>query len=81
MVVGATVKLAPLALEPMAVPADDVVYQFIVLPEEVAFRLEALPAHVVEGVALSEVGTAVVFTVMVIEEQVPGVTQPPSPLT
>ena len=50
--------MAPLAVVPIAVPADGTVYQLMVLPVEVAFRFEEPPGHTLEGVAVTGVGGA-----------------------
>jgi hypothetical protein len=42
----------------MAVPPVATVYQLIVLPAEVAFKLELDPEQKLEGVAVTEVGAA-----------------------
>ena len=64
MVAGATAKLAPLAIEPRVVPPVEAVYQSIVLPAEVAFRLEELPTAMVEGVAVTLVGVTGKVTIL-----------------
>jgi len=55
---GDTGKLTPLALDPIDVPPVGTVYQFIVLPAEIAFRLEIPPQTIVGGVAVTGVGAA-----------------------
>jgi hypothetical protein len=49
--------LAALALLPREVPPAAAVYQFILLPVEVALRFEAEPRHIEAWVAVTEVGT------------------------
>jgi hypothetical protein len=44
--VGDTGKLAPLAEVPILVPPEDTVYQLIVFPAEVAFRLVLVPLQI-----------------------------------
>ena len=46
-------KSEPLAEDPIFVPPVVTVYQFIVFPADVAFRLELLPQVIVEGVAIT----------------------------
>ncbi|GAA4315322.1 hypothetical protein GCM10023115_27050 [Pontixanthobacter gangjinensis] len=58
MVVGDTEKFAPLALDPIAVPPEEVSNHSIVFPDDVAFRLEDAPLHIAVGVAVTEVGAA-----------------------
>ena len=55
---GATVKFTPLPLLPILVPRLETVYQFIVLPEEVAFKKLNEPGQIAAGVALTRVGAA-----------------------
>jgi hypothetical protein len=54
--VGETVKLAPLAEDPIDVPPVGVVYQLIELPAEMATKLELCPQVIVAGVAVTGVG-------------------------
>ena len=58
VIAGVTEKFAPLALVPMFVPPVETVYQYIVLPEEIAFKLDEAPAQIEAGVAVTEVGVA-----------------------
>ena len=53
---GLTEKFAPLALLPVAVPPEADVNQLIVLPEEVALRLDEAPTQIVAAVAVTLVG-------------------------
>ena len=69
-------KLVPLALVPTADPPVFTVYQLILLPDEVAVRLEDAPLQSVEGEALTEVGTVgsadtPTFVVTVLEHPLP----------
>ncbi len=54
---GVTEKLAALALDPIEVPSVATVYQLMLLPAEVAFRLTDEPAQTLAGEAVTEVGT------------------------
>ncbi len=68
MPAGVTGKLAPLALVPRDVPPEAVVYQLMLLPVEVAFRLVVAFTHSVDGVAVTDPGAdgaAVTPTVVV----------------
>ena len=56
MTTGETAKLAPLALVPIDEPPEGDVYQFMVFPGEVAFRLEDDPAQMKVGVAVTGEG-------------------------
>ena len=51
----------------MLTPPDGTVYQLMVLPAEIAFKFELLPAQMIEGEAVTGVGAGVTFTVIVIE--------------
>ena len=63
---GETAKFAPLALVPILEPPVATVYHWIVLPAEVALRLEDAPAQIAAGVAVTEVGAeGTAFTVAV----------------
>lgn len=53
---GETGKLAPEALVPKATPPDADVYHAMVLPDEIALSCAVAPGHIVEGVAITEVG-------------------------
>ena len=55
---GLTLKLAPLALDPIETPPVATVYHRIVFPADVAFKLELPPQDTVAGVAVTEVGEA-----------------------
>ena len=54
--------MLPLALEPNDEPPVETVYQLMVFPAEVAFKLDEDPAVKVEGKAVTEVGAAMEFT-------------------
>ena len=58
MVAGVTGKFAPFALEPILEPPVATVYHRIVLPAEVAFRLDDPPAQIEAGVDVTAVGAA-----------------------
>lgn len=55
---GLTLKLAPLALDPIETPPVATVYHRIVFPADVAFKLELPPQDTVAGVAVTAVGAA-----------------------
>ena len=76
-----TAKFAALALEPMAVPPVDTVYQLMLLPVDVAFKLEEPGAQIEAGEAVTGLGVAgVAFTVTTKLAQ-PVVLHVPSALT
>ena len=56
MTVGETEKFAPLALVPTLLPPEATVYHLMVLPADVALRLDEPPVQIVACVAVSEVG-------------------------
>ena len=56
VLLGDTEKFAPLALEPIATPPEETVYQLMLLPAEVAFRLVLCPWQIADGVAVTLVG-------------------------
>jgi hypothetical protein len=56
VVVGYTAKSTPLLELPMEVPPLETVYQLMVFPAEVAFRFEATPQVMVEGLAVTLAG-------------------------
>ena len=58
MPAGLTKKFAPLPLVPILEPPVATVYHRIVLPTEVAFRLDDPPAQIAPGVAVTAVGAA-----------------------
>jgi hypothetical protein len=49
----------------MAEPPDATVYQLIVFPAEVAFKFEEAPHEIVEGEAVTGVGSGKISTVTV----------------
>ena len=55
---GLTEKFAPLALVPIAAPPEETVYQLIVLPADVAFKLLLPPTQIAAGEAVTLVGAA-----------------------
>jgi hypothetical protein len=58
VVKGVTAKFVPLVLDPILVPPVATVYHLIVLPADVAFRLDDAPAQIAEGVAVTNIGAA-----------------------
>ena len=74
---GDTKKLAPLAVVPMATPPDGTVYQLILFPVEMAFRLLDAPMHIAEGLAVTEVGDAGTGVTLIVVEIHPVVLQVP----
>ena len=48
--------MAPLAEVPCKVPPELALYQLIVFPAEVAFKLDDWPAHIALAVAVTELG-------------------------
>ena len=66
---GVTAKLAPLAEFPILMPPDGTVYQLIILPAEIAFKLAGPPTpQKALGVAVTLIGGGVEFTVIVTDE-------------
>ena len=66
MLNGETAKFAALALVPIVLPPVATVYHLMVLPDDVAFRFDEEPAHIVDAVAVTEVGAdGIGFTVTV----------------
>ena len=55
---GVTRKFAPLAVVPIGLPPEGTVYQLMLLPLEMAFRLEEPPLQIELGVAVTDVGGA-----------------------
>ena len=56
MLAGVTAKFAPLALVPIFAPPVATVYHCIVLPAEVALRLDVAPVQIAEAVAVTGAG-------------------------
>jgi len=53
---GVIVKFEALGLDPIGMPPTATVYQFIAAATAVALRLVVAPAHIVFGLAVTDVG-------------------------